>query len=116
VRWGVPVVSGFGGGYLLSVSGYGWCGAGVAIGFTVAALSAAFAPGRRLAFGLLGSGCTVIACFSSAIIRNWRDGIPPTLHELLISTLMLAAVVIVPGLIGAGLVSAIDSATRPRDR
>ena len=110
VRWLVPLVSGACAGCLLGSAGYGAACVGIVVGFAVAALSAAFAPQRRLAFGLLGNGCTLVACF--ATINNWRGGSPIAFSDMP-SFALLAGVVIIPGLLGIALVSAIDSATRP---
>jgi hypothetical protein len=75
----------------------------------VAALSAIFAPRRRLAFGLLGNGVTIVVCFSVAMINNWRSGAYIWTREMPLAALLLILVVVIPGLLGVLLV---DSATR----
>jgi hypothetical protein len=109
----VPLSCGAAAGWVLSFSAYGWFCFGIIFGFVVAALSAAFAPRRRLAFGLLGNGCTIVGCVVSATLNNWRSGYPMSLSEFPLFVLFLAAVVTIPGLLGIAFVSAIDSATRP---
>src|SRR5580700_9198817 len=76
VRWTIPLVSGGAAGCLMAFSGYGWFCGGILVGFTVGALSAAFSRKKRLAFGLLGNGVTVVTCIGVATINKWRSGGP----------------------------------------
>jgi hypothetical protein len=107
------VVAGGAAGYLISVSGYGLFGAALVLGFFVAALSAAFAPRRRLAFGLLGNGITIAVCLVSVTINNWLEGRPLAAEFFLYFVPTIIGVVTVPGLAGVGIVAAVAAATRP---
>jgi hypothetical protein len=103
--WLVPLLTGTGAGYLLSSSGYGWFGAAIMVGFLVAAFSAASTPDHPLAFGLVGNGVTVGVCVLCITLRDRWAGSPT--RDVALMVLALTAVVVISGLFGIGLVSAI---------
>ena len=112
-RWLVPVLSGAGAGYLLSFSAYGWFCSAIIAGFFIGTLSAVFAPKRKFVSGLLGNGVAVIVTFAMATINNWKSGLPLSLSDFPVFIPMLAAILIVPGMVGAAAVSVVSSATNP---
>lgn len=112
-RWIISLGFATGLGLVLSVSAQGIVFLAPVFGFAIAAASAAFAPKRKLAFGMLGCGVTACVCLLSASALNLWRGIPTHADELMAVVVGLTGLIAIPGLLG---VASMRNVTIGKDR